>query len=298
MFDDWCACDVHFELEKGWATHASNPVRSAPHSADSKAFMLMLFDASCHNEASDSYHMMNAHFDGGLGKDYSHRKSVKQIKSFFSTEASNRKKKSLKKFSPSGKPHRSVLQSALHSEWKKMHQKVQQRKSAAQKAVRQTLKALKLKWRTIMKARKKQKAREVRANEKQKEKEMKAIEKQKMKDANQHKGTGAGAATSANATAEAEVAQAAQVAEAAPRPAKRPKSKPTKQKEPGKRSQKQQPAAKAVAKQRKAGGKKRPAALGLSQSSKRSKTSANQIPQMSERTSSRGRKIRPRAPGS
>jgi hypothetical protein len=68
MFDDWCACDVHFELEKGWATHASNPVRSAPHSADSKAFMLMLFDASCHNEASDSYHMMNAHFVGGLGK--------------------------------------------------------------------------------------------------------------------------------------------------------------------------------------------------------------------------------------
>jgi len=234
--------------------------------------------------------MMNAHFDGGLGKDYSHRKSVKQIESFFSIKASNRKKTSLKKFSPCGKPHRSVLQSALHSEWKKMHQKVQQRKSAAQKTVRQTLKALKLKWRTLLKARKKQKAKEVRANEKQKEKEMKAIEKQKQKDAQEHK------ATAANATAEAEVAQAAQVAEAAPRPTKRPKPKPTKQpgkqsKKPAKQSQKQQPTTKAVA-------KKRLAALGSSQSNKRSKTSANQIPQTSERTSSRGRKIRPRAPGS
>lgn len=112
---------------------------------------------------------------------------------------------------------------------------------------------------------------------------------QKKKDAQEHRAGGAGAATAANATAETEVVQAAQVAEAAPRPTKKPKSKPTKQ--PGKQSKKQQPTAKTVA-------KKRLAALGLSQSNKRSKTSANQMPQTSERTSSRGRKIRPRAPGS
>jgi len=87
----WCTCEVHCNFEKGWATHEATPTSSPPHSLESKAYMIMLFDGKARCEAADAFHLMNAHFNGGVGHGYDHRKSISQIKSFFGSEARRRK---------------------------------------------------------------------------------------------------------------------------------------------------------------------------------------------------------------
>jgi hypothetical protein len=78
-------------LQKGWASHEANPTESKAFSTESRAYMIMLFDQTSRVEAADAFNLMNAHFNGGVGHGYEHRKSIKQIKSFFGTEARRRK---------------------------------------------------------------------------------------------------------------------------------------------------------------------------------------------------------------
>ena len=57
---------------------------------ESKRMCVKLFDNECRVEAADGCNLMKSYFHGGVGFDYCHRKSVKQLKSFFSREKKRR----------------------------------------------------------------------------------------------------------------------------------------------------------------------------------------------------------------
>ena len=86
----WCACHVHWELVKGWANHETEDRSNERWSVESKRMCVKMFDNECRVEAADGCNLMKSYFHGGVGFDYCHRKSVKQLKSFFSREKKRR----------------------------------------------------------------------------------------------------------------------------------------------------------------------------------------------------------------
>lgn len=75
-----CTANTHWDLALGWATHESNPSPNQPYSTESKAFLLDAYNQGSFIQPAQSALHMKRYFHGGVGRDYSHRKSRKQIK--------------------------------------------------------------------------------------------------------------------------------------------------------------------------------------------------------------------------
>ena len=82
-----CTCSAHWEFPLGWATHEQNRTHQGNHSTESVAFLEKLFSADSRTESGEAESLMKVHFHGGVGRDYQHRKTRKQCKSWFSTRS-------------------------------------------------------------------------------------------------------------------------------------------------------------------------------------------------------------------
>ena len=86
--------DATWDLPLGWATHESNPSKNDQYSKESTGLLRRLFEdgvTGARTEAEDAAKIMKAYFDGGVGKDFSHRKSRRQIKAWFGRIAKKHK---------------------------------------------------------------------------------------------------------------------------------------------------------------------------------------------------------------
>ena len=86
--------DATWDLPLGWAAHESNPSKNDQYSKESTGLLRRLFEdgvTGARTEAEDAAKIMKAYFDGGVGKDFSHRKSRRQIKAWFGRIAKKHK---------------------------------------------------------------------------------------------------------------------------------------------------------------------------------------------------------------